>query len=373
MAYPDVAGPDAPKGPSGPSGPSGPRAWGTDGSRASERASEPELPGPGYPPGGETELQPSWLEVRRAKQAQWKKDSPEWRERLVPKTVLGISVIILAFAVGSAFSGVALYAYYQNRIDEREQFNVDFAAQFGQQFDNAKKTIEADGATARAAIQNELEPLRKVAAGGDTLANLQKSIGPSTFFVQTQDEAGVASVGSAFVVASDTRQSFLLASFTTVKASSRAPGPAITVRQGGTQVKATLWTWQEDKDLALLIIDKGSLPKLAFAPASPPLKLGERVFAASGLGGSGPAISQGFVSDISAAGIMHDAAVGQGFQGGPLINSDGKVLGIASRSYSPLGYRSDGVWFAIPSRTACEKVLKCPNGDPGGASAGQKG
>jgi S1-C subfamily serine protease len=183
----------------------------------------------------------------------------------------------------------------------------------------------------------------------------------------------VASVGSAFAVASDTRQTYLLASFTTVKAATRAPGPAIMVRQGGTQLKATLWTWQEDKDLALLIIDKGNVPKLAFAPSSPPLKLGERVFAISGLGGAGPAISGGFVADISAAGIMHDAAVGQGFQGGPLVNSEGKVLGIASRSYAPLGYQSDGVWFAIPSRTACEKVLKCPNNDPGGASAGQKG
>lgn len=314
----------------------------------------------------------TWLDTRRAKQQQWRAQSPEWRERLVPKTVIGISMLILAFAVGSAFSGVALYAYYQNRLDEDAAFNKDFADQFGQQFDNAKKSIEADGVNARAAIQTELEPLRRLAASGDTLANLQKVVGPSTFFVQTQDEAGAASVGSAFVVASDSRQTYLLASFTTVKASTRAPGPAIQVRQGGTQLKATLWTWDESKDLALLIIDKGSMPKLAFAPASPPLKLGERVFAVSGLGGTGTSITQGFVSDISAAGIMHDAAVGQGFQGGPLINSEGKVLGVASRTYAPLGYASDGVWFAIPSRTACDKVLKCPNGDPGGASAGQK-
>ncbi len=292
----------------------------------------------------------------------------------MPKTVLGIAVIILAFAVGSAFSGVALYAYYQNRLDEDAEFNQDFAAQFGEQFDNAKKTLEVDASNARAAIQSELEPLRKVAAGGETIANLQKAVGPSTFFVQTQDEAGVASVGSAFVVASDSRQSFLLASFTTVKASTRAPGPAINVRQGqgGATTKATLWTWQEDKDLALLIIDRGSLPKLPFAPSSPALELGERVFAVQGIGGSGPAVTQGFVSDISAAGILHDAAVGQGFQGGPLLNSEGKVLGIASRSYAPLGFQTDGVYFAIPGRTACERVLKCPNNDPGGASAGTK-
>ncbi|MEJ7765545.1 MAG: S1C family serine protease, partial [Acidimicrobiales bacterium] len=287
----------------------------------------------------------TWLDGRRAKQQMWRAQSPEWRERLVPKTVLGISVIILAFAVGSAFSGVALYAYYQNRLDQDAKFDRDFVSQFGEQFENAKKTLEGESAKGQAAIQTELEPLKRLAASGDTLANLQKVIGPSTFFVQTQDEAGAASVGSAFVVASDSRQSYLLASYTTVKASTRAPGPGIQVRQGsgGTQMKATLWTWDETKDLALLIIDKGSLPKVAFAPASPALKLGERVFAISGLGGTGTAITQGFVSDISASGIMHDAAIGQGFQGGPLINSDGKVLGVASRSYAPLGYASDGV------------------------------
>lgn len=330
-----------------------------------------------YPDVAEPQAQeappPTWLETRRAKQAQWRRDSPEWRERLVPKTVLGISALILSFAVGSAFSGVVLYAYYQNRLDEDANFNKDFAAQFGQQFDNAKKTIEADATNARAAIQSELEPLRKIAASGETLANLQKVVGPSTFFVQTSDEAGKASVGSAFVVASDTRQSFLLASFTTVKAATRAPGPPINVRQGnGPTVKATLWTWHEEKDLALLIIDRGSVPKVTFAPASPPVKLGERVFAIQGLGGTGSVATQGFVSDISAAGILHDAQVGQGFQGGPLVNSEGKVLGIASRSYAPLGFETDGVYFAIPSRTACEKVLKCPNGDPAGASAGTK-
>ena len=331
MAYPDVAEPEAPDGPP-----------------------------------------PTWLDNRREKQQVWRAQSPEWRERMVPKTVLGISVIILAFAVGSAFSGVALYAYYQNKIDEDTKFNTDFASQFGEQFDNAKKTLEADATNARAAIQSELEPLRRSAAGGDTLTNLQKVIAPSTFFVQTQDEAGRASVGSAFVVASDSKQSFLLASYATVKASTRAPGPGIMARQGSNQTKATLWTWDEGKDLALLIIDRGSLPKVGFAPSSPPLKLGERVFAVSGLGGSGTPITQGFVSDVSAAGIMHDAAVGQGFQGGPLINSDGKVLGVASRSYAPLGYESEGVTFAVPSRTACDKVLKCPNSDPAGASAGTK-
>lgn len=296
--------------------------------------------------------------------------APVWRERLVPKTVLGMSVIILAFAVGSAFSGVAFYAYYENRLTKNERFNTDFANQFGEQFKNAEETIKNETNNGQAAIQKELEPLKRLAATGDTLGELLKKAGPSLFFVQTQDEAGQASVGSAFSVASDGKQSLLLTSYTTVRAATRQPGPQVIVRQGDNQQRATLWTWQEDKDLALLVIPTPNVPKLSFAGSSPPVRLGERVFALSGLGGSGGAVAQGFVADVSAAGIMHDAAIGQAFQGGPLLSSEGKVLGVASRTYAPLGYATDQIWFAVPGKAACERVLKCPNGDP--AAPGDK-
>jgi S1-C subfamily serine protease len=314
--------------------------------------------------------EPSRRSAREEAKRRRKEATPVWRERLVPKTVLGMSAIILAFAIGSAFSGVAFYAYYQHRLDQNEQFNKDFKSTFDEQFKNAKDTLDAQTNNGRAAIQTELEPLKRLAASGDTLTKLLKDAGPSTFFVQSQDEAGQPSVGSAFVVASDAKQSLLVASYTTVRAATRQPGPQVIVRQGDAQTKATLWTWQEDKDLALLIIATPNLKKLEFAPTTPALRLGERVFALSGLGGGGGAVAQGFVADVSAAGIMHDAAVGQAFQGGPLLSSEGKVLGVASRSYAPLGYQSDGIWFAIPGKAACEKVLKCPNGDP--TSAGDK-
>jgi S1-C subfamily serine protease len=308
--------------------------------------------------------EPSRRSTKEEAKRRRKESTPVWRERLVPKTVLGVSALILSFAVGAAFSGVAFYAYYTNRLDKNEQFNTDFANRFGEQFKNAEETIKNETNNGRDSIQRELEPLKKIAASGETLNNLLKNASPSVFFVQTQDEAGQASVGSAFVVASDAKQSLLVTSYNTVRAATRQPGPQIVVRQGDTQTKATLWTWQEEKDLALLVIPTPNLKKLDFAPSSPPLRLGERVFAMSGLGGGGGAVAQGFVVDVSAAGVMHDAAIGQAFQGGPLLSSEGKVLAVASRTFAPLGYTSDGVWFAIPGRGACEKILRCPGGDP---------
>jgi hypothetical protein len=56
--------------------------------------------------------------------------------------------------------------------------------------------------------------------------------------------------------------------------------------------------------------------------------------------------------------------VGKQFQGGPLLNSDGEVVAVASRTYSPLGFQPEAVYFAPFVRSACDTVLKCPDGNP---------
>ncbi|MEY2477905.1 MAG: hypothetical protein QOG87_3220 [Actinomycetota bacterium] len=289
----------------------------------------------------------------------------DWHDRLMPRTVIGLSALILAFAIGAAFSGVVLYSYYEFRKDNSDQFIKDF----DKQFKDALANIKSEGENAKAEIRKELEPLRQIAASGDTVAEVGKKVEPSVWFVRTLDEAGQPSVGSAFVVASDSNQTFMLTSFTTVRAATKRPGPQVMVRKGNQEIKADLYTWEDAKDLALLIIAKGDIPKLSFAPRDPALKVGERVFAISGLGSAGTSVSQGTVADVSANGVQHDASVGQGFQGGPLVNSKGELLGVASRNYSPLGFASEDVFFALPIRGACEKVLRCPDDNVAGAGA----
>jgi S1-C subfamily serine protease len=288
----------------------------------------------------------------------------EWRERLLPQTALGMAMLILAFSVGAAFSGVVFFSYYQFRKDKTSEKVDALTKNFDSNFKNAIKTIQKTGVDAREQIQKELEPLQRIRAEGDTLENLVKKTKSSLFFVSSLDEGGAATVGTGFVVASDSNQSLLLTSYATVRAATHQPGPPITVRQGDQQIKATLWTWQEDHDLALIILQKGNVPRLSFAPRAPPVKTGDRVFVLSGLGASGGAITQGFVADVSSAGIQHDAAVGPSFQGGPLINSKGEVLAVASRAYTGnLGFQTDDVYFGVPIRSACDKVLRCPSDD----------
>lgn len=289
---------------------------------------------------------------------------PRWRQRLIPKTTLGISMIVLAAALGSAFSGAALYAYYDYRLNKNEDRVDVFVRGFDARFKRAQDIIAFETATAQSQIRDQIKPLEALTAAGGTLEQVLEKVAPSLWFVHTLDENGGAAVGTAFVVASDDQNAFLVTSYNTVRAATSKPGPDVMVRHGAEDIKATLWTWHEDKDLALLVIPKGGAPRLPWASGSPPIRTGERTFAVSGLGGAGGAITQGFVADISETALQHTAAVGVQFQGGPLVNSKGEVLAVASRIYAPLGFTSDQVTFAVPIRMSCERVLKCPGGTP---------
>ena len=291
------------------------------------------------------------------------------RDRLmhfVPRSVKGIVAVLLAFSIGASLSGAVLYTYYDYRKTEAEKNANTFVKTFKKRFDNASKTIQAQSEIAKSQIQAEIEPLRRIRAEGETLDALVKKESPSLFFIRSLDQSGAPTVGTGFAVASDNDQTFVVTSYSTVAAATVRPGPAIEVRQSDVVVKATLQTWDESKDLALLIVQKGKVPTLQFASKSS-VKTGERVFALSGLGAQGGAGTQGFVADVSAPGIQHDASIGQAFQGGPLVDSDGKVVGVSSRNYAPLGFKSDAVWWAPPIRAACDKILKCPNDSVSGA------
>jgi S1-C subfamily serine protease len=289
------------------------------------------------------------------------------RYRVLPRSAIGISIAVLCFAFGASLSGVVLYSYYAYRLNQEQTKVNNLTGNIQSRRTDAVNAIKAQEADAQNLINQQIAPLKSVLATGQTVQQLIAKVSPAVYFVHTLDDAGQPAVGTAFAVASTGQQTLLLTSYTTVAAATRKPGPALFVRHGNNDQAATVYTWDTGNDLALIILSQGNLPTLSFT-SSPP-KVGERVFAVSGLGANGAAITQGFVADVSANGIQHDAKTGTQFQGGPLLNSEGKVVGILSRTYSPLGFPVSDVWFAIPPANACQRVLQCPNGTPAQSSS----
>jgi S1-C subfamily serine protease len=110
-------------------------------------------------------------------------------------------------------------------------------------------------------------------------------------------------------------------------------------------------------DLAVLRIDAGDLPQLTLGDSSK-LQVGDYVVAIGNPFGLGQTVTSGIVSATSrplVAGdprrfIQTDAPINPGNSGGPLIDLDGKVVGINSALFSPNGDEGNvGIGFAIPS------------------------
>lgn len=280
-------------------------------------------------------------------------------QRILPRTILGMASLLFFMSIAAAFSGAALFAYYRFELDDTQQRVADVESSIADQVESAQQLIEQDTATARNEINGLLDELEQFAASGQTLGELTEGVKDSVYFISTLDENGQPSVGSAFVLFSDSERSFLLTSYTTVRAATASPGPGIEARNGDAQISVALNNWDEARDLALLVAeDAPNLP--AIEAATGDIATGDRVFAVSGLGAQGASVTQGVVADVANNAISHDAPIGVHFQGGPLLNSSGRLIGIASRSFAPVGFDPDSVFFGIPVREACVETVQCP-------------
>ena len=282
------------------------------------------------------------------------------RHRILPRTVIGISMLLLAAAIGAAFAGAMLYAYYDWRLSTNEDRVGVLAESLQQRLTDAGASIDEAQQQALDELQQRAGPLIDQKSDAVAMADLTPVVSPSTFFVSTLDENGQPSVGTAFVVSSDDSRSLLVTSYRVVSASTTQPGPEIRLSNaGGEAVVAQLYRWDPEHDLALLSIDRGGLEPLTWAAGDAAAVTGERVYATSGTGAAGVTFSPGMVLDQSAEGIQMTAPVGSAWQGGPVVTQDGKVVAVASLAYQPLGFNPGEVPFAAPVDAACETLLDC--------------
>jgi S1-C subfamily serine protease len=278
-----------------------------------------------------------------------------------------MAAVVLAAAFGAAFSGAILYSYYEYRLQKTNDRVNTLINTYQKEFQSASGDLANQANQAKAQIDSALGPLN--ALSGTALQNLDKKVAPSLFFVSTLDQNGQPAVGTAFAIASDSNQTLLLTSYTTIVAATKKPGPPVTVRQGGSTTTVQVYNWDPATDLALILLPKGNTPSLQPAPESPGPQIGDRLFSVAGIGSLGAEATQGTISDVSASGVQHTAPVGPAFQGGPMVNAEGQVVAVASRGYTPLNFQTDSVWFAPMIRAACSRVLTCPNGTLSGPGA----
>ena len=137
----------------------------------------------------------------------------------------------------------------------------------------------------------------------------------------------------------------------------------VTTYDGKVYKASILAKMGKNKDLALLKIDaKKNLKTISFGDSSD-VKVGQKVLAIGNPFGFSGTLTSGIVSRIDYAKrrIQTDAAINPGCSGGPLLNSQGEVIGISQSIYNPDNNISNiGIGFAIPVNDA-KKFIETAN------------
>ena len=128
-------------------------------------------------------------------------------------------------------------------------------------------------------------------------------------------------------------------------------GPQVTVEtHRGQTMSGTLWSWDVDNDLAIIMVRAEMRPLQAASPAS----IGDPVLVIGTPQGLQGSVTSGIISQVYSNAYQTDAAMNRGNSGGPLLDRNGHVLGV-----NTLGLDREGLNIAFRVELLCDKVLSC--------------
>jgi serine protease Do len=138
------------------------------------------------------------------------------------------------------------------------------------------------------------------------------------------------------------------------EAAGRTPERSI-LRRGGRSMGAQVVAIDTETDIAVLKVEARGLPALPFGD-SDTLRSGQLVLAFGSPMGLTSSVTMGVVSAVARQlrpedpmiYIQTDAAIGPGNSGGPLVDTEGRLVGINTLIYSQSG-GNEGIGFAAPS------------------------
>ena len=178
----------------------------------------------------------------------------------------------------------------------------------------------------------------------------------SPVFHETSSMGSEYSQGSGFIISED---GYIVTNYHVIGESTNISVQLL----GGQEYPAQVIGKDAASDIALIKIDATGLHKVSFANSSQ-VEVGEWVLAIGSPFGLHASVSTGIVSADSRSypgGLLvqeffqTDAAINPGNSGGPLVNLDGKVIGMNTMAALP-GGGSIGIGFAIPSNLIQEVV-----------------
>jgi serine protease Do len=203
----------------------------------------------------------------------------------------------------------------------------------------------------------EVDVTLPVESGSEPVADAAEVILPSVVHIQTQ-----SGVGSGVVYG----DGLVMTAAHVVQGSE-----TVRVRfTDGTQVSGTVLGTAEQVDIAVIEVDRDDLTPATFLSEKP--RVGQMAIAVGSPWGLESTVTAGIISAVDqtncstetcAAMVQTDAAINPGNSGGPLVDRQGRVIGINVSIFTDSG-ANDGVGFAVPSEIATTYADGIVSGEP---------
>jgi S1-C subfamily serine protease len=284
------------------------------------------------------------------------KGREEMLELMMPRTVVSLAIWLLMFSLGVGLSGLLFFAIYQGQLNGVEERLIKSQEELSRKVD---QKLQQSGGGAEGSSEFKSSSVRPTAEDESRaiLEELLGIVGPSLAVIEGTDAAGAPTSGSGFVINTTGEELWILTNHHLVEG---AIGnfKTVRVRISGTQLPSEVYSADPSRDLALVIFRSGGARALRFA--SEPPKPGDPVWAAgTAKGTSGSAIS-GVLKDVTAVSLVTDVTAPAHFSGGPLVNRDGRVVGVLSIR-PPVAGADPSANMAVPIELACVEVVRCPS------------
>jgi S1-C subfamily serine protease len=216
--------------------------------------------------------------------------------------------------------------------------------------------------------------------GGRTVRDIYASEGRGVAFISAQGVSSEESspfgapqegeaTGSGFVVDKDGTI------LTNAHVVDGADSVTVSFKEGGEEIPAEVKGVDTSTDLAALKIDPSAVDDLEVLPLgdSSKVEVGDPVVAIGNPFGYSRTVTTGIVSGLQreivapdgfqiSDVIQTDASINPGNSGGPLLDANGRVIGINSQIATGGGQGSVGIGFAVPVNTAKELLPQLREG-----------
>lgn len=210
-----------------------------------------------------------------------------------------------------------------------------------------------DLAAAASALGRRLTSTEAAITENPGTAEVIARVQPSVFTIETE-----AGSGSAFVIASTGGVSKLITNAHVVNDVFRAGGRGVRLLAGERTLTGSIVSVNNQYDLAVIAV-AGHLPALEVADGR--AAAGDAVFVIGSPLGFEGTVSTGVAStyrvEEGVEYLQFSAAVNPGNSGGPVVDADGDVVGVATMKI--VGFEIEGISFAVPADRVCSTFSVC--------------